>query len=355
MCSFQFFFCALFIPFNAVNSATGSHEEASEEASLRNKRQLPLRLDCNVLSSQLSVKCYKGDLVDESIADCKRTSIFYTCDPINKYFGSTSVNVPDVSKHGVDCLPVSSKPVRCGDLDTRCVCDSPVDFTSESARIPINSCRCQYWPNTDIRTTLPAVCRQYDHGGVSGVHFYACCNNCNDHDASCDGDTYQGGGTTDKLCGSCGNRIPSQQSSRHTYTFNCGSCSEQRQCRDYCNVRHPLAAITPGLCPKWIGCFRGCCLNINPSFRGKRSATVNQTLFCGDNICSDEETVDTCPSDCCPTVNPINCPSNECTPNCCMGPSCCITSTQVESSASIHKQIFIYTLTVMALCTALLV
>lgn len=359
MTSFTFFACAVFLCVDVANSATGGGRD-EPEVTVRYKRQLPLKLDCDVRSTARPAdRCYKGDLIDESIADCKKTSLLYTCDPINKDLLSTSVDVPDVTAHGVNCLPVSGKPVRCGDEETRCVCDAPVDFTS-AVRRPYfaNRCRCQYWPHADIRDSEPAVCRQYDHGGVSGVHFYACCNNCNDSDTSCDGDTYQGGGTTDNLCGTCGDRIPSQQSSRHTYTFNCGSCSQQRQCRDYCNTQYPLAKSTPGLCPKWIGCFRGCCLSVDPSFRGKRSDTDNQMLFCGDNICSDGETTDTCPLDCCPVVNPEGCPSDECTSNCCMGTSCCLTSSTMMTSSAMmlstaYKQMPV--LTVLAMVTALFI
>ena len=64
------------------------------------------------------------------------------CDPINKDAFSTTVDVPDVNthgvnclpvsnkSHGVDCLPVSNKSVQFGDQDIRCVCDTPVNFTS---------------------------------------------------------------------------------------------------------------------------------------------------------------------------------------------------------------------------------
>lgn len=238
--------------------------------------QLPLRLDCNVSSSTQQGKCcHKGDLIDESIADCSKTPSIYSCDPVDKVRFSTSVGVPDVDAHGVNCVPVSGKPVRCGDTDTRCVCDAPVDVTSKLRRPYIgNHCRCQYWPSSDIHDSQPAVCKQYDHGGVSGLHFFTCCDNCNDLDTSCDGDTYQGGGTTDKLCGTCGNRVlfkNSKKCSRHTYTFNCGSCWHQRQCRNHCNNNEPCAKVLPGLCPKWTGCFRDCCLNVqNPSNREKR-------------------------------------------------------------------------------------
>ena len=353
MSSSLIFIFVIFISFNVIHGAVEGDRDGTE-ATARHKRQLPLKLDCDVRSTALSNRCYKGDLIDESIADCEKTSTFYTCDPLNEEFASTSVDVPDVKKHGVDCLPVTGKPVRCGDEDTRCVCDAPVDFTSALRRpYNFNHCRCQYWPNTDIRESRPAVCKQYDHGGVSGVHFYACCNNCNDTDTSCDGDTYQGGGTTDNLCGTCGDRIPSEQNSRHVYTFNCGSCFQQRQCRDLCNTQHPYAKSIPGLCPKWIGCFRGCCLNNNPSFRGKRSATtVNQTLFCGDNVCSDWETTDTCPSDCCPTVNPEDCPSDKCSRNCCMGATCCMTSS-TAGSAVVHMRTSAFT--ILVIVTALFI
>ena len=183
-----------FIPLNlicCVRAVEAEGHDETEAAMVRHKRQYPLKLDCNVLSTAESDRCYKGDLIYESIADCKKTSLIITCDPINKDALSTTVDVPDVNPYGVDCVPVSGRPVQCGNQDTRCVCDAPVDFTSALQRpYSFNHCRCQYWPNTDTRVSQPSVCKQYDHGGVSGVHFYACCNNCNDDDTSCDGDTY---------------------------------------------------------------------------------------------------------------------------------------------------------------------
>ena len=270
-----------------TNVVTEGYDLEDKKTIIRQKKQLPLNINCNVLSTEEADRCYKGDLINESIADCSKTpsTSIFTCDPINDESFSTSVNVPDVDAHGMNCTPVIGKAVLCGDSDTRCVCDAPFDFTSPLQRdYFFNRCRCQYWPDTDIRESQPALCRQYDHGGVSGVHFYACCNNCNDDDMSCDGDTYQGGGTTDALCGTCGTRIASEQNSRLTYTFNCDSCTKQQHCREFCNTKHPIARVLPGLCPKWIGCFRGCCLS-------------NKESFCGDNICCDGETTDNCPSD----------------------------------------------------------
>ena len=359
MYSFLFFSYVAFISYSAVE---GDRDET--KANAHHKGQLPQKISCDIRSTAISNRCYKGDLIDESIADCEKDyslfGFFFSCDPIDddftitfvdRYF-TTRVNVPDVNKHGVNCIPVSGKPVRCGSEDTRCVCDAPFDVTSPQKRsyfADINHCRCQYWPNTDIRASQPAVCKQYDHGGTSGIHFYACCNNCNDDDTSCDGETYQGGGTIDNLCGTCGDRIPSEQSSRHTYTFNCDSCVQQRQCKDYCNNQHPYAKSIPGLCPKWVGCFRSCCHSITSSSRGKAFTAGNQIPFCGDNICSDQETSDTCPSDCCPTVNPKDCPSDQCS-DCCMEATCCITSSSTAGSAVIivaiitvlHTGMYIY-------------
>ena len=62
---------------------------ACEETNF--KRELPLSLNCNPLAGT----CYKGDLIEESIADCKRDSFFSTCDPINDKFLSSVVDIPD--------------------------------------------------------------------------------------------------------------------------------------------------------------------------------------------------------------------------------------------------------------------
>ena len=121
--------------------------------------QLPLKVNCNVLTTELGLaqqdKCYKGDLIDMSIAHCEPKSLEATttwstlkCSPINQDVRSTSVDVPDPDA-GMDCVPVSGKSVRCGDKDTRCVCDAPLDTIGmQSNEVPrpyfLNSCRCQY-------------------------------------------------------------------------------------------------------------------------------------------------------------------------------------------------------------------
>ena len=105
----------------SVGVISGAAEGDEVKATIRHKRQLPLKLNCNVQSMATSDRCYKGDLIDESIADCIKTSLHpVTCDPINKDPLSTTVDVPDAN--GVICVPASGMPVLCGDGDTRCVC-----------------------------------------------------------------------------------------------------------------------------------------------------------------------------------------------------------------------------------------
>ena len=246
-----------------LSAAIGCLSAPEADRRQRSKRELPLNLQCDIRSNDPGKRCYKGDLLDESVADCERTSRFFrlACDPLRYRWLSGDV----------ECLPVSGKPVTCGESDTRCVCDEIQDVASTLRRPYFNNhCRCQYWPTVDERTRRPSVCRQYDHGGQSNIHFYACCDNCGDTDRSCDGDTYQASATCtyDAQCGKCGARIPSEHGSRLTYTFNCETCSHQRHCKKTCDTEYPISAVTPGLCRNWIGCFRACCLSANPNNRG---------------------------------------------------------------------------------------
>ena len=301
-----------------------------------NKRELPLSYDCNPNRGT----CYKGDLIAESLADCEKDSLFTTCNPINDYSLSTVVDVPDVSKHGVNCVS-KNKPITCGaaGTDTRCVCYKAVDYKKPKETL-FNQCRCQYWPDKDVRMNQPSYCTQFDHGGASGVHFYTCCNNCNDDDSSCDGRAYQGGGTTgDDYCAKCGQNSASG-SGRITYRFSCGSCNQQSYCQDYCDKRAlGITMYTPGLCPAWAGCFRGCCVG---SQKRKTRTVVEVEEFCGDFSCQDGENHTTCPTDCCPAYNPEECSPNTCNPECCYEPNCC----GLESSSYHDTVVFVPTLLV---------
>ena len=302
----------------------------------KEKRELPLSFNCD---PRITGSCYKGDLISESVADCERDARFYnfyTCTPINNHFLSTVVDVPDVSAHGVDCVP-KHRPIVCGSpgTDTRCVCDQPYDFKM----IQFNYCRCQYWPAIDIRMNCPSYCTQWDHGGTSGIHFYSCCNNCNDNDPSCDRQTYQGGGSTEDYCGQCGNNSP-LGGGRITYRYNCVSCTQQNECKRKCNdLWFGLTETLPGLCPKWLGCFRGCCLqaaaekeNLNSCSKRAPSQKMEISGFCGDYKCQNGEDNTTCPIDCCPQVNP-ECDDPSCVPDCCLKSQCCLgTGTALNTS-----------------------
>ena len=232
------------------------------DATVKVKRELPVSTACDPRKLDT---CYKGDLIAESIADCKKTtdSFFKTCHPKNDWTFSSVVDSPDVSKNGVDCVADVSLPVTCGTLgsDTRCVCDKAFDWRrlKETA---LNQCRCQYWPEVDVRKNRPSYCRQFDHGGKSGVHFYTCCNNCNDPQdtISCYGKDYQGGGSNGDYCRGCGENTP-QGGGRETYAFNCVSCKQQNICEKKCDQEFfGWTALVPGFCPRWSGCFRRCCI-----------------------------------------------------------------------------------------------
>ena len=279
-------------------------------ASAKEKRELPLSFNCN---PSINDSCVKGDLIDTSIADCKKDRWYrFNCNPVNnsRYPFSSIVDVPDTSGWNVaDCVPDYDKPMVCGATnDTRCVCDSPFDIN----RIQFDTCRCQYWPTIDERSNEPSYCTQYDHGGTSGIHFFICCNNCDDDDNfTCNATTYQGGGSTDDYCGPCG--LSSKEGGgRITYRFNCVSCEQQRKCEEYCDKRwFGLTAVVPGLCPQWAGCFRKCCI-----------AAASEPEFCGDLECKNCEDSWNCPIDCCPRDDPQYCQPGS-TRSCCTQPGCC--------------------------------
>lgn len=287
------------------------------------KRELPLSSSCD---PRISGSCFKADLVSTSVADCKRENFLSlsTCKPINDYSLSNVVDVPDVTA-GQACNPTSGLPIRCGsEYDTRCVCDSGADYKKPLATLA-NQCRCQYWPEVDIRKNKPSYCTQYDHGGETNLHFFACCDNSNDQDSSCSGQTYQGGGSSGDYCSSSG-LSNAAGGGRITYRFNCVSCNQQETCRNRCNM-NKFSTNVPGLCPLWAGCFRGCCTkaDLNRLKRQTTNGTVDVGEFCGDEICQTGEDQLNCPGDCCPNVNPDVCQRNNCSnPQCCFDSRCCI-------------------------------
>ena len=268
------------------------------------KRELPLSLRCD---PRISGSCSKADLVSKDVADCniyRKNSDGGTCKPINAIDNSSNVDVPDV-KSGPTCIPVSGTPIRCGSgYDTRCVCEDKGPHYKKRYEIVTNECRCQYWPEVDIRRNKPSYCTLYDHGGESNVMF-VCCNNCNDQDFSCSGQTYQSNGAGsngNEYCSSCG-VSNAAGGGRIAYRFNCVSCNQQEKCRNKCNKCLPSVPEMrfPHQCDGWTECFRDCCTEAD-SDHLKRQTTIDGTVgvgeFCGDKICQTGEDELNCPADC---------------------------------------------------------
>ena len=116
---------------------------------------------------------------------------------------------------------------------------------------------------------------------------------------------------------------------------NCVSCSQQAYCESTCStsIGGYFTSTIPGLCWAWSACFRGCCAEASKG-RYKKD-TEDNFEFCGDFVCQEGEDHTSCPADCCPDYNPVNCtrPSNQCNPDCCLHPSCC----KDESAANTHS------------------
>jgi len=270
------------------------------------KRILPENENCDPQART----CRKGDWVSESIADCEKDQVF-TCNAKENSIISWIVDVPTSSR---GCRPVMNKRLVCGaeGTNTRCVCSS--------YKAKANTCKCQYWLDENPGMLAPGFCTGYYVAGTSTVHHYACCNNCNDASNTCDGVTWQGGSSID-YCLSCGTR--STSTGREKYFFNCGGCDQQRNCESLCNNKFLGFGALPGLCWKWLDCFRGCCLASAQQPIHKRQTA--DLAFCGDTVCSGAETPSNCPTDCCYKVNPACSKENHvCHQTCCGDATCCI-------------------------------
>ncbi len=280
------------------------------------KRVLPIDENCDPWRGT----CVKGDWLAQSIADCYfDSSIFH---PISCTAKDDSVIhwVVEPEENG-NCLPVSGTRIHCGDsgTKTRCVCSS--------TKVPFNQCRCQYWTEETAGESKNAFCTAYYiNAGASGVHHYACCNNCNDPISSCDGQTWQGG-SSGSYCSTCGTPTGGGVDK---YYFNCENCQTQSACANKCEQ-----FSSPGSCWKWVDCFAGCCRQEAAQFAKREGADT--TGFCGDGTCEQSsENPDTCPSDCCYMRN-SECGISGCTPECCQTTTCCLKTATlggIESSAS---------------------
>ena len=294
----------------AVAACTSASEEVDETTGKISKRLVPCHQNCNPTTGT----CSKGDFVDKDIADCEYDRFLGTCTASGDTGGVISwVVEPDANDR---CVPISSKPMRCGDpgTNTRCVCS---DY-----KIEFNQCRCQYWTAATPGENKPAFCTAYYLGGTSGVHQYACCNNCNDSNPNtCDGHTYEGGSSGD-YCDPCGVPVGG---GLQKYLFNCDNCESQAACSKKCSSS---LGTLPGLCWRWIDCFKGCCVtasSLRQSVTKSRTIDMSQVEFCGDGVCSFPETPSTCPGDCCYQLN-STCTTapGKCVPACCQMESCCV-------------------------------
>ena len=215
------------------------------------KRALPINENCDPLEGT----CKKGDWVAKEIADCRfeeATSSKFTCKTAKKFpWLSWKVNV----ENDDECKPVRGTKLLCGKLGThtRCVCSDNGLYNIFVRKEFFNRCKCQYWPPVDIRANSPAFCNSFYMGGVSRVHHWACCNNCEDPNSNECGDKTWQGGSSEDYCGKCGQNTAGGEPK---YSFNCGGCTTQKSCKKICNSRG-LDII--GLCWKWMDCFKECC------------------------------------------------------------------------------------------------
>ncbi|XP_071799883.1 uncharacterized protein [Asterias amurensis] len=105
-----------------------------------------------------------------------------------------------------------------------------------------------------------------------------------------------------------------------TERYNCNSEIGQKKAREMCNARWGWIAAED--CWAWTACFAGVCMKeeTDPGYLSEG--------FCGDGRCDSTESTDSCPSDCCPQKNPVEClmRNSTCTPACCSETACCASS-----------------------------
>eukprot|EP00058_Branchiostoma_floridae_P027169 XP_002612660.1 hypothetical protein BRAFLDRAFT_78709 [Branchiostoma floridae] len=129
-------------------------------------------------------------------------------------------------------------------------------------------------------------CCYYNWGGPKKLHFYVCCNNCdeNDGDPVCGGTVYDKASDGD-YCGKCGEDDGIARSKNEP--FDCGGCAGQTTVK----------------------------------------AVYMYDAFCGNDECDPGEDHYNCPFDCCPRYNPETCRRGcnyQCPPLCCSQPGCCM-------------------------------
>ena len=170
-----------------------------------------------------------------------------------------------------------------------------------------------------IMTTpsLCSTCSEY-FGGQWYIHWYNCCNNCDEDSTYCDGWTWQGGSKV-QYCGSCGENSFSRGKLLRQY--ECVSCDVQTNCTELIRKFN-----YPGLCWRWSMAFRGCCKKAaNSEIQDGYQIRKEVFTFCGDGVCQEDESTATCPLDCCHLTNENCSPTDtSCSPTCCGDSKCCL-------------------------------
>ncbi|XP_066296058.1 uncharacterized protein [Branchiostoma lanceolatum] len=163
-------------------------------------------------------------------------------------------------------------------------------------------------------------CCHFKLGGRSRVHFYVCCNNCDENGQNpgvCNKITYDGA-SKEPYCGDCGEDLGTAKFKSDP--FDCGGCDGQTAVKAVCDKKYGW--VFAGLCWVWSACFELRCQNRFPAVN---RSSYDSGTFCGDGKCDPGETHYSCPFDCCPSYNPDECTHhcNKCTPLCCSEPGCC--------------------------------
>ncbi|XP_071098205.1 uncharacterized protein [Haliotis cracherodii] len=171
---------------------------------------------------------------------------------------------------------------------------------------------------------LPGQCLAFNRGGSSRLHYYACCNNINDTDSSCDGRTYHRASSA-SYCNSGGT------DNGHgviVSSFACGGCTGQSNVANTCKPSKWLDI--PGTCFLFTSCFEKHCKRLySHQGSGLNLQVVDPSSSmpesCYNGVCDDGETTDNCPADCCFKLNPSQCTwvnNDKCIPKFCDTPSC---------------------------------
>lgn len=171
-------------------------------------------------------------------------------------------------------------------------------------------------------------CQVFKWGGSSGVHWYACCNNClktnPNYNPSCDSETYQGGSSI-SYCDHCGEDKGTGDADKFKTEFKCGGCDGQAAKRQKCKSNLRKLYNVPGFCWAHSRCFKKHC---QKSYGRKKREIKDIPDTCFNLQCEPGETPENCPVDCCYKNNPSACTwkDNTCVDECCGEPSCCPTS-----------------------------